>query len=183
MDSDEVYAVVDNLQPVIILGDDDVPRVHHKVLFDYITDAMHCKDHDLLIVPREQHGRITAFCFDVMNICLKRNILGFGIPARYMENSDGLKSEGISDDRLREKIAPELRYACVYWANHFEGADIKDINLIKKLDGFVKERLLYWLEALSWICMLDSAPRALLTVRNVLVTYLMPLPLSWELMR
>src|SRR6266704_2846923 len=155
LSSEDVRAVLDNLQSVILLGDNDIPRVYHNSFPDYIKDTMRCKDHDLQIIPGEQHTRIAVCCFNVMNMGLKRNILGLGTPAQYMENSDGLKAEDISDDRLREKIAPELRYACIYWTNHFEGADIEDINLIKKVDGFTKELLLYWLEALSWICKLE----------------------------
>jgi hypothetical protein len=53
--------------------------------------------------------------------------------------------------------------------SHFEGANIKGINLIEKVDGFAKERLLHPLEALSWICKLEWARCALLTVNNLLV--------------
>jgi hypothetical protein len=47
-----------------------------------------------------------------------------------MENRNGLEAEDISDNLLHEKIAP-----------HLEGADIKDINLMKKVDGFMNECL------------------------------------------
>jgi hypothetical protein len=73
-----------------------------------------------------------------MNMRLKRNILGLGTPAQYMDDSEGPEAEGVSAEQLREKIGPELRYACIYWANHFGGADMENINLINDVDGFVK---------------------------------------------
>jgi len=166
-----VRAALYNLQSVILLVDDDVPRVYHKSFLDYIGDTKRCKDDDLRIVPSEQHTRIAVRCFDVMDLRLKRNILGLGTPAQYMDNSDALKAEGISDDQLPDKIAPELRYACIYWANHFEGADIENSNLLLKVDWFTKGRLLYWLEVLSWNGKLEVAPRAVLAVHRLLVTY------------
>ena len=176
LSSEDILAVLDNLQSVILLDDDGIPRVYHKSFPDYIKDSTRCKANDLRIVPRDQHTQITICCLVVMNMSLKRNILGLGTPAQYMDNSDGLKAAGISHDQLCKKIALELRYACMYWANHFEGADIEDINLIKKVDMFTKEHLLYWLEALSWLCKLELAHRALLTAHNLLVMYPVPLP-------
>ena len=90
-------------------------------------------------------------------------------------------AEGISDDRLRDKITPELRYACIYWPDHFKGADVEDINLIKKVAAFATECLLYWLEVMSWICKLELAPPALLAAHTLLVTFHLPSLLSEEL--
>ena len=105
-----------------------------------------------------------------MNIRLKRNILGLGTPAQFMENNAALKAEGMSNDQVGEKISRELRYACVYWANHFEVADTEDANLIDGIRTFANEHLLHWFEALSLIRKLDVAHRDLLLFRKLLVT-------------
>jgi hypothetical protein len=170
LDSADVQAVLDHLQPVILLGSNAVPRIYHKSFFDFVTDAERCKYDDLLIIPRDRNTQITAGCLDVMNACLKRNILGLGTPAQFMGNSAGLEAEAMSNDQIGEKISRELRYACVFWANHFEVADTEDANLIAKVIAFAKEHMLHWFEALSWICKLDLAPRDLLLLRKLLVT-------------
>ena len=169
LNSADVRAVLDHLQSVILLGSNAVPRIYHKSFLDFVTDAEYCKDNDLQIIPMDQHTRIAVRCFDVMNTRLKRNILGLGTPAQFMDNSAALKAEGMSSDQAGEKISLELRYACVYWANHFEVADTEGADLIDKVGAFIKEHLLHWFEALSLIRRLELAPRDLLLLRKLLV--------------
>ena len=106
-----------------------------------------------------------------MNTHLKHNIAGLdlGTPERFMKNDDGLAANGITEAQLGEKIPLELRYACIYWANHFESSDIEDANLMNKLELLGNEHLLHWFEALSWIHKLDSAPRAVDVLLKLLV--------------
>ncbi|KIL61245.1 hypothetical protein M378DRAFT_167241 [Amanita muscaria Koide BX008] len=103
-----------------------------------------------------------------MNKHIKFNILGLGNVARYMSNEDGLKAEGITDERLEEKIPQQLRYACVYWANHFKVINIEETNLMKGLAKFVDDHMLHWFEALSLIGNLDSAHYAVRVVLKLL---------------
>ena len=164
LDAEDIYAVLDNLQPVISLkGGGDMPHIHHKSFLDYITDATRCKDSDLCIIPKGHHTRIATHCFQVMNACLKHNIacLDLGIPEHFLDNDAGLAANGITEAQLGEKIPLELRYACIYWANHLESADIEDTDLMNELELFGNEHLLHWFEALSWIRKLNVASRAL----------------------
>ncbi|KAM6496587.1 hypothetical protein JOM56_007060, partial [Amanita muscaria] len=78
----------------------------------------------------QRHTQIATRCFEIMNKHLKRNILGLGDPARFMNNEDGLKEDGITDEQIQEKITQQLRYACIHWANHLEVADIEDEALM-----------------------------------------------------
>ncbi|KIL56290.1 hypothetical protein M378DRAFT_39682, partial [Amanita muscaria Koide BX008] len=107
-------------------------------------------------------------CFEIMDKGLKRNILGLGDPARFMSNEDGLKDDGITDKQIQEKIPQQLRYACVYWGNHLEVANIEDEALMKGLEEFVDEHMLYWFEVLSLIGNLDSAHFSILVVVKLL---------------
>jgi WD40 repeat protein len=97
-----------------------------------------------------------------MDAHLKYNIAGLDldIPQRFMGNDVGLAASGFTEAQLGEKIPPELRYACIYWANHFSSAGIEDADLLGELELFGNEHLLHWFEALSWIGKLDLAPRA-----------------------
>jgi hypothetical protein len=98
-----------------------------------------------------------------MNIHLKHNIAGLdlGTPGRFMKNDDALAENGITVAQLGERIPPELQYACMYWANHFESADIEGADLMNELETFGNEHLLHLFEALSWIHKLGLAPRSL----------------------
>ncbi|KIL54576.1 hypothetical protein M378DRAFT_48429, partial [Amanita muscaria Koide BX008] len=161
MDVKDTHAVLDKLQSVILLGDDDVPRIYHKSFPDYLTDQARCKDPCLRIDPKIGHAQIATCCFKITNKHLKYNILDLGNVARYMNNEEGLKKDGITDVQLQEKIPPQLRYASVYWANHFEVADIEDTGLMNGLEKFVDKHTLHWFEVLSMIGNLDSAHRAI----------------------
>ena len=111
-------------------------------------------------VPKDHHTRIARRCFQVMSAHLKYNILDLGTPERFMDNEAGLVASGFTVAQLGEKIPLELRYACIYWANHLGDADIRDTDLMNKLELFGDEHLLHWLEALSWIDKLSVAFRA-----------------------
>ncbi|KIL56063.1 hypothetical protein M378DRAFT_17418 [Amanita muscaria Koide BX008] len=159
--SEKIYAMLRNLQSVILLGSDDVPRIYHKSFPDFLTDQARCKDPHLRIDPRMRHTWIAARCLEIMDKQLRYNILGLGDVTRFMSNEDGLKEDGIMDEQLQERIPEELRYACVYWANHLEAANIEDVDLMNRLEQFADEHMLYWLEVLSLIGKLDAAHHAI----------------------
>jgi AAA ATPase domain len=159
--SDCIYAVLDNLQPVISLGDGgETPHIYHKSFPDYLTDATRCTDMDLCIVLNGHHTRIATRCFQVINKLLSHNIMDLGTPDRFLKNDEGLVASGITDAQLNERIPLELRYACIYWANHLGSAVIEDTTLMKDLELFGSEHLLHWIEALSWIRKFNVASRA-----------------------
>ncbi|KIL56963.1 hypothetical protein M378DRAFT_423551 [Amanita muscaria Koide BX008] len=163
----EIREVLDNLQSVILLGSDDVPRIYHKSFPDYLTDEARCKDPRLRIDTKICHIHIATRCFEIMDKGLKRNVLGLGDPARFMSNEDGLKEDGIRDERIQEKIPQQLRYACVYWVNHLE-VNVEDEVLMNGLEKFVDGHMLYWFEVLSLIGKLDSAHRSIRVVLKLL---------------
>ncbi|KIL56352.1 hypothetical protein M378DRAFT_1038447, partial [Amanita muscaria Koide BX008] len=168
IDVEEIRAVLVNLRSVILLGDDDIPRIYHKSFPDYITDSKLYQDIKLRIDPTIRHMQITIRCFQIMDKHLKRNILGLGDPARFMSNEDGLEADGITDEQIQEKIPRQLQYACAYWINHFEVANMEDEALMNRLERFAYEHMLYWLEVLSLIGKLDSAHRAISMVLKLI---------------
>ncbi|KIL54672.1 hypothetical protein M378DRAFT_49252, partial [Amanita muscaria Koide BX008] len=187
IDVEEIRAVLVNLRSVILLGDDDIPRIYHKSFPDYITDSKLYQDIKLRIDPTIRHMQITIRCFQIMDKHLKRNILGLGDPARFMSNEDGLEADGITDEQIQEKIPQQLQYACAYWVNHLEVANMEDEALMNGLERFAYEHMLYWLEVLSLIGKLDSAHRAISMVmklfyeiikRSALHTYYSALPFT-----
>ncbi|KIL60452.1 hypothetical protein M378DRAFT_917340 [Amanita muscaria Koide BX008] len=170
IDVDQIFVVLRQLQSVISIAD-DIPRAYHKSFVDYITDSERCKDINLRIDPTKHHTSIARGCFEMMGKHLKVNILELGIPARFMSNEEGLAKDGISDEKLQEKIPLVLRYACAYWDGHLKSADIDDADLVKGLEMFDDARvLLPWFEVLSLIRQLDSAPRAIRVALKVLPT-------------
>ncbi|KIL57007.1 hypothetical protein M378DRAFT_422540 [Amanita muscaria Koide BX008] len=167
IDMKKIRAVIDNLQSVILLGD-DVPRIYHKSFPEYLTDQARCMDPHLQIDPRICHTQIATHCFDIMDKHLKYNILGLGDPARFMSNEDGFKEDGITDEQLEEKIPQQLRYASVYWVNHLEAANTEDADLVNGLENFLAKHMLHWFEVLSLIGKFDLAQLAIFVVLKLL---------------
>ncbi|KIL58985.1 hypothetical protein M378DRAFT_285895, partial [Amanita muscaria Koide BX008] len=75
IDTEEIHAVLESLQSVILLGGDDIPRIYHKSFPDYVTDSARCKDTNLCIDARNRQTQITIRCFQIMEQRLKYNIL------------------------------------------------------------------------------------------------------------
>ena len=162
----DIHVVLTYLQSVTMVNS-DTPQIYHKS-FDFLTTVNRCTE-DLFIDLRAHHTRIAMRCFEIMNKHLKWNIMELGGPARFMDNAEGLAAQEISDGQFNLKIPVELRYACVYWLNHIEGADTADADLVKECKRFTSEHLLHWLEGLSWVGELDIAPRALRSIPKLLV--------------
>ena len=166
--ADDITAVLTNLQSVIML-DSDTPRIYHKSFFDFLTDADNCTE-GLLVDLKDHHTRVAIRCFQIMNNCLKKNILDLGDAARFLNNDEALSVQGISEDQLCKRISAELRYACIYWANHIKGAHADDVDLMKEVEQFAIKHLVHWLESLSWVGKLELAHRALRVILDVMVT-------------
>ncbi|KIL64980.1 hypothetical protein M378DRAFT_51824, partial [Amanita muscaria Koide BX008] len=76
----------------------------------------------------------------------------------------------ITDEQLEEKIPQILHYACAYWVNHLQVANVEDPNLMNGLEKFADAHMLYWLEVLSLIGKLDKAHVAIRVVLKLLST-------------
>ncbi|KIL59264.1 hypothetical protein M378DRAFT_14960 [Amanita muscaria Koide BX008] len=174
IDVDNVLVVLRQLQSVIFVADNK-PRAYHKSFVDYITDSEQCDDINLRIDPTKRHTRIAGRCFEMMGKHLKINILGLGVPARFLSNEGGRAKDGITDEKLQEKIPQVLQYACAYWDGHLNRANTDDADLVNELEKFDKAHvLLPWFEVLSLIGKLDSAPRAIRVSLKVLTRKLTP---------
>ncbi|KAM6496259.1 hypothetical protein JOM56_008965 [Amanita muscaria] len=168
---DDIVAVLKDLKSVIT-DEHTIPRIYHKSFSDFLTETCH-KHFDIHIISESQHKSLANCCFRILNKHLKRNILNLAGPGRFMDNTAGLERQGISDDRFRERISLELDYACSYWAIHLQGASIDNFDtghqeLVQELSIFANDHLLHWIEAMSWICKLDLACRALRDVHVLL---------------
>ncbi|KAM6493679.1 hypothetical protein JOM56_010040 [Amanita muscaria] len=68
MDVEDIHAVLEKLQSVIVLGDNDVPRIYHKSFTDYLTDQARCKDPrlriDLRVFRHMQIERMTKLLIE-----------------------------------------------------------------------------------------------------------------------
>jgi WD40 repeat protein len=95
----------------------------------------------------EEHGRVTHRLLSAMRSTLRRDMCGLEKPRTQTQRGS---------DRIKHSILPQVTYACEYWIDH-----LCDSNLTSSaspdgmlrdqgtVDIFLREKFLYWLEALS----------------------------------
>ncbi|KAG8793289.1 POC1 centriolar protein A [Ceratobasidium sp. 428] len=130
-------------------------RIFHPSFMDYITDPSRSKD--LCVAQSEQNIILAECCIDTMTESLKFNICG-------LETSDRFNSDVQDiDNRVLSAIPPHLSYSCLYWSSHVASAraDSLEARLQQFLFG---PKLLYWIEALSLLGKLSTAPPGLLAL-------------------
>ncbi|KAG8764123.1 hypothetical protein FRC12_008254 [Ceratobasidium sp. 428] len=128
-------------------------RIFHPSFMDYITDLSRSKD--LCVAESEQNAILAECCIDTMAECLKFNICG-------LETSDRFNSDVQDmDSRVGAAFRPHLNYSCLYWSSHVVSA--RAGLLEGRLHQFLfRPKLLYWIEALSLLGQLNTAPASLL---------------------
>jgi hypothetical protein len=157
-----VRQTVRRLHSVLIVPEAGPLQIVHPSFADFLVNPQRCVDPDFLIEPTHQHRFLVVRCLELMNEKLAYNICGVN---PYLFNSE---NEDIQDSVAR--VVPEsLQYACRYWADHLSSlsqdnpyTDKEDKTaIIRHVETFYREHLLFWLEALSLLGSIDSALRCL----------------------
>ncbi|QRV96317.1 WD repeat-containing protein [Ceratobasidium sp. AG-Ba] len=94
-------------------------------------------------IASQANARLALRCFDLMevsspvfNIC--------SLDSSFMLDEDVHDLE----KKIGRAISPGLQYACRYWASHLEDAEMVS-QLVDKLENFLSERLLLWIEIMN----------------------------------
>ena len=96
-----------------------------------------------------EHSLIFSRSLDTLFKTLKRDVCSVKLPA--------VRSEDIRKLKPNPLIAAE--YACVYWIDHLQGcgADKLDAYVKGRIDEFLRQKFLHWLEALGILgCVSDG---------------------------
>ena len=140
-----------NPQPIHVL---------HKSFPDFLTDPKRCTDKQLFVDPSVNHMDIMLSCLMLMKRKLKRNIC---------QLDDFSVLSEVRDLAVRRKahIGDGLEYSCQFWASHLvrtvtSGPDVEGVH--RAIDEFFTTHLLFWIEVLSLMDILDSGVYAL---RNI----------------
>ncbi|KIJ43767.1 hypothetical protein M422DRAFT_228985 [Sphaerobolus stellatus SS14] len=140
---DDVRTLLGNFNSVLDIPDDDnsLVLIFHASFPDYLLDKS--RSHKYHLDPTEPHVELASKCLEKMND-LSWNIC-------KMETRKMLNSE-VSEDVIRKSIPDDLKYACTFWASHLDASKLASnggASITKKLENFVEDHLLNWLECLS----------------------------------
>jgi hypothetical protein len=135
----------DNSLPIIPL---------HTSFRDFLTNDD--KSGDFYVGVRDAHDQLAHSCLNLLldpvdglkfNICK--------LETSYLANDD---VEDLNT-RVYQHIPPALLYACRFWSDHLKHTDFK-ADLLRNVEALFKEKLLFWLEALSLTRNIGLAPTA-----------------------
>ena len=146
LEEKKVSARLRGLRSVFNLPEDKTHAVRflHTSFRDFLCDEKRCPA-AFFVEARKEHGSIARMCLKLMSKLLKKNICG------VQELGDVSKEDKFK--LVSQHIPFELQYACRYWVQHL--CKCNDIHHLASEDGivevFLREHLLHWLEALSWM--------------------------------
>jgi NACHT domain len=134
----------------------------HQSAKDYMTV---CRGQEILTSRQDYgHDQVSSRCLNTMSKLLKINISGLSTP-----------SSKVSDVPLeqRQALAAQLEYACCYWMQHLamvEKTTLAETALADhgKVDQFLRQMLLQWLEALSLIGRISEGAQLLKLLRAII---------------
>lgn len=79
-------------------------------------------------------------CFEIMKEQLRLNVPALELPSVPVQKG--------SQPRTEKNLSHELIYACRYWADHLQFAEVSD-ELRSMLEEFLEQRFLLWVEVLN----------------------------------
>ncbi len=133
----------------------------HTSFRDFVTNKD--KSGDFYVDVRDAHHQLAHYCLDLLLNGLKFDICD--LETSYLANND---VEDL-DTRVDQHIPPALLYACRFWDDHLKHTDFKT-DLLEKVEKLVKEKFLFWLEALSLTRNIGLASFAFATLNMWLVS-------------
>jgi hypothetical protein len=134
---EDLHAILD-----IRKEEKDSIRLHHPLFRDFLLNRKRCHDVRFWVDERKAHELLADGCIRLMSAKLKRDVCNLQEP--------GVLAKGISDQQRESGLPVDLQYACQYWVQHLKRSEAQ-LQDNDKVDGFLRQNLLHWLEALGLI--------------------------------
>ncbi|OCH92380.1 WD40 repeat-like protein [Obba rivulosa] len=161
MDAADVGAICEGLRPV--LGGGDTLRFAHQSFVDFLlghknqsdrgsVEVEHSCPEEFRIEPSIAHHHLTDSIFHLMNKSLRFNLCN--IESSFQRNETLPRHHA-------DNIDPSVSYACRFWGFHLQNSSQETVPESSRISEFMNEKLLFWLEALSLLGVLNTAVPAL----------------------
>jgi hypothetical protein len=141
---DEVTTKLRMLHSVLEVPEslDSPVRLLHLSFRDYLVDPENKDTVEFWVDEKLAHRNLAKHCLRIMRGALRKNICSLSFP--------GMHRSEVGVRQLKERIPPELQYACMNWVHHQTKVDFEPNGSIDIYD-FLKTHFLHWLEALSLV--------------------------------
>ena len=154
-----ISSILRGLHSLLLVSDniEDPVWIFHKSFPDFLMDPGRCTDTRFFLDSPVYHREILLLCLNVMKGGLKKNIcnLDYHTPLTEVEDLPTCRATYIED---------ALGYACRFWTTHLArtaGSSPSVGEVQKEIDEFFTTNLLFWIEALSLMEILDVGVYAL----------------------
>jgi hypothetical protein len=140
----DVDEILKHVQAVLDVPDSlDLPvRLLHPSFRDFLLDKQRCHDERFWVDEKKAHETLAESCLRLMSKNLKRDICDLRAP--------GTLGSEVDSCRVEQCLPADLQYACRYWVQHLQRAQI-DLCGRGQVYEFFQKHFLHWLEALSLI--------------------------------
>lgn len=130
----------------------------HLSFRDFLLEPKKKDVNPFWIDEKDTHAFIYNRCLDVMQRSLRRNICKL--------KSYGTERKEVSDEYVNRHLAPEVQYACRYWAKHLNHIQNPATEVEKAL-SFLQVHFLHWIEAMSMLGLVSEAVRMINTLQSI----------------
>ncbi|RTE75714.1 hypothetical protein BHE90_009845 [Fusarium euwallaceae] len=141
---DTVHARLDMLHSVLNVpqSPDSPVRLLHLSFREFLTDPSKRGTNEYWVDETYWNGHITSCCLRIMNDALEEDICG--------QVNPGADRSSLRQAQVDGSIAPELKYACRFWAYHMQNAE-RSVYRDQEVYDFLSQHFLHWIEVLSLI--------------------------------
>ncbi|KAF9548010.1 WD40 repeat-like protein [Agrocybe pediades] len=150
----EVEDTLSRLQSVLHVqkGEARLVSILHASFPDFLFDKSRSQHFHCDSV--QHHGKLSSFCFDIMDKELRFNICGLESSFLFDRNVRDLQQ------KIERNISEGLLYACKHWSSHLREGVFTEVNHAK-LIRFLGSHLLFWMEVLNVKRLISIGPRLL----------------------
>ena len=156
----DLLRILSRLHSILDVSEDPARplRLHHDSFRNFLSDETRCLDSRLFVDKKETHARLVTGCIEVMSLVLKEDICGQSMP--------GVLVPGVEINHVQQCLPPEAQYACLYWVQHLikSGQQLFDDG---EMLQFLREHVLHWMEAMSWMGKTSDAIRAMASLESI----------------
>lgn len=152
---------VNNLRAVLYETEHEYAvKILHTSFRDFLLQEAKSGDLGFYIDEKEAHQILAESCSRLMRNTLREDICKFKDP--------GVLVTDMEWNELKQRLPPEVQYACLYWAKHIENGS----TLLDREDfDFLQIHFLHWLEAMAWLGKTSQAIEAITSLeRSVAVS-------------
>ncbi|RKK68447.1 Vegetative incompatibility protein HET-E-1 [Fusarium oxysporum] len=151
LDQDELEEIIGSCGSFLTLRNGIIYFVHQSAKDFLLSKA---SDQILPSGAAHQHHAIFSRSLAAFSQTLERDVYELGFPGFPIDQVSPPDPDPLAS----------IRYSCVFWVDHLHDSDSTEINSILRdngdVDGFIREKYLYWLESLSLLRSMSEGVKA-----------------------